>query len=576
MKLAAVPQKPVGVETKVARDFTKEYVVPNSYSLTQQKILSNTIDDVETEVSFRAYDKMENDSTITKIKQILVTSVLADDLQFAPGSTEEQVGAKEYETYVQVMELCERTISGLDKPYRDTMQQLFGNSIKYGHGVAEVEFEYRRDAPSSNPKKDVPVKGRLSSMWSGFSNWWKGNKLEAAEEDNGSGTISKPVLSGEKTRLMPSGIKVKPRNSTRFVVDDFMNVLGLAPANKAKAGLKWDEIVDRDKFLVLTLNKQDEDPRGRSLYRPAFNWWNIKSQLPAEILRFILEESVPKAVGTLPPDMPAFEFERDSEGNIVYDDPDTKKIPRMKTGAESFKGQIEGFRSGSGAVIPHGATLKPYKQGLTGTGDAAIWPVLMKVLKNEMEESVLLQTLAQSEGEHQARSASEQVAEVLYNLVFWIRWQISMVTLIDLCSVTVRMNLGEWALRYMPLISLGDFVRRDWVSELDALSNAYFQGFIDDSQRAELMSWLNMPKPGPSRQELGLEAAAKQDVNGQPSQPNTNRPDKQAGTDKRNENNGTEKKKNVKQNTGRGPINPMGNNTRWFRRFTSGVRTSGN
>lgn len=556
------------VNSKPVFDPEKTYVTASSYSAKQTRVLAQTTDDVETEVSFRAYDRMENDSTITKVKRILLTSVLTDEIQFAPGATEETVGKEEYDTYVYVMEMCERILQGLDAPYRDTLEQLFGNSIKYGHGIAEVTYEYRMDAPNTKPSDTDDPKAPKASRWDKLTSLWRTPQIESKDGS------TKPLLKGEHLRLMPKTIKVKPRNTTQFVVDDFMNVLGLVPINNNRANLKLDEIISREKFMVLTMNKRDEDPRGTSLYRPAFNWYNLKAQVPAEMLRFILEESVPKAVGTLPQDMPPFEYERDANGTILYEEDGV--TPKMLTGAESFKRQIEGFRSGGGAVIPYGATLQPYKKGLTGSGDAEIFNKILKIINNEIENSVLLQTLAQSEGEHQARSASEQVAEVLYNLVFWIRWQVAMVTLIDLCSVTVKMNLGEWALRYMPIISLGDFVRRDWVSELEAIADAYFKGFIDDSQRAELMAWLNLPKPGPSRQELNVEAVAKQDVNGQPSQPNNNRPDKQDGTATRNEGNGTEKKNANKKTKsfGIGPVNAMGDNSRWFRFHKNSVRTS--
>lgn len=565
-------KRPEGIKslsgTTTVFDPEKTYVTASSYSAKQSRVLAQTTDEVELDISFRAYERMENDSAITKVKRILLTSVLTDEIQFAPGATEETVGKEEYETYVYVMEMCERIIEGLDAPYRDTLEQLFGNSIRYGHGIAEVTYEYRMDAPNTKPTEDPETKKPKATRWDKITSFWRTQERIEAKEPG-----TKPLLKGEQLRLMPATIKVKPRNTTQFVVDDFMNVLGLVPINKDRANLRFDEIISREKFMVLTMNKKDEDPRGTSLYRPAFNWYNLKAQVPAEMLRFILEESVPKAVGTLPPDMPPFEYERDTNGNIIYEEDGV--TPKMLTGAESFKRQIEGFRSGGGAVIPHGATLQPYKKGLTGSGDAEIFNKILKIINNEIENSVLLQTLAQSEGEHQARSASEQVAEVLYNLVFWIRWQVAMVTLIDLCSVTVKMNLGDWALRYMPIISLGDFVRRDWVSELEAIADAYFKGFIDDSQRAELMAWLNLPKAGQSRQEVNAEAVAKQDVNGQPSQPNNNRPDKQTGTKNRNDGNGTEKRNAQTTNTGIGLIDPLGHNTRWVRFHKSGLRTGG-
>lgn len=561
----SLPKRPDNVELRTVNDPTEQYVVPDGYSMRQRRVLMGTNDDVEVEVDLRTYDLMENDSAIIKCKRILITGVLSDEMQMAPGATEDEVGSEDYATYVKVMEFCQRSVKGLDRPFRETLEQLLGNAIKYGHGVAEIEWEYRMDGFSSGPDEEptpsVPNASILQKlgMFMGLSD----SPIQAADTKT---KLTRPVLQQETIRLMPKSIKVKPRGSTRFVVDNFMTVLGLVPRFKQGASISWDAIIDREKFLVLTLHKEDEDPRGKSSYRPAFNWVNIKNQMPAEMLRYVLEEIVPKAVAILPPDNQSFEMERDSEGNVVYEDPDTKKIPKMITPAESFKRQIENFRGGSGAVIPHGAELKPYKGGLTGSSDAGIFSGIIKILNDEIENSILLQTLAQSEGSHQARSASQQVAELLHNLIFWIRWVMAMMTITDLLETTVRNNLGEWAIAYIPQVSLGDFVRRDWGSDLEHVADAYFKGFLDDSQRAELMSWLNLPRPGPSRSQLAAEqldkapeTPSKQDVNGQPIQPNQNRPDKQAGNKNRNAGNGTEKK-NVKshETIGLGPLDSLG------------------
>lgn len=579
MALQAVPKRPDGIQplgSRIITDKLNPYVTANGYTVGQQRVLMQSSDEVELELSFRAYDNMENDGTIIKSKRILLTNVLADDFQMSPGATAEQVGPDEHELYTDVMEFCERVIDGLDCPLRDTLEQHMGNAVKYGHGIAEIEWEYRLDSPATDPVPDTKPSKLTTALhrakhWLGFT-----DTITAGS----GGDIQKPILKNERTRLMPSSLKVKPRNATRFVVDDYMNVLGLVPTKQSPL-IAWNEIIDREKFMVLTFGKQDEDPRGVSMYRQALNWYNLKTQIPSEMLRFILEESVPKAVGTLPKDMPAFEFERDDNGNIIYEDPDTKKIPKMLTGAESFKRQIEGFRSGGGAVIPYEATLKPFKTA-AGSSDADLFPKILKTINDAMEESILLQTLAQSEGEHQARSAAQQVAEILYNLIFWLKWKISMMVLMDLLAVAVRVNFGDWAVRYLPQVSLGDFARRDWIAELEAYADAYFKGFIDDSQRPELMALMNLPKPGESRQEanirMGIESGqTNQDVNGNPITPNNKRPDKQAGTQNRNAGNGTEKKKkNARtKTTGFGPSNVLGHHTGWFRRHTGNIRASG-
>lgn len=569
-KVLSMPVRPNGVRVKPVGDLSREYITVDGYSTYQQRILGPTVDEVEIEVDLSTYDRMENDATIAKAKRIIITQVLADELQFAPGATEDEVGAEEYETYVEVMEFCQRVIGGLERPFRETLEQILGNGIRHGHGIAEIEWEYRLDGTSTKPA-DVRTpranKSRFTAMFEKFG-FFSAEKYE--DTSNGSGAIQRPALKAQETRLMPKSIKVKPRGAAQFVVDEYLNILGMVPRNRNSLnGLNWDEVVRRDKFMVLTMNKQDEDPRGRSSYRPAFNWFNLKSQVPAEMLRFILEESVPKAVGTLPPDSPPFEFERDENDNIIYEtDPvtgDLTSTPKMLTAAESMGRQIKSFRSGSGAVIPHGAKLEPFKKN---SNDADFFQKVLKVIDDQMENAILLQVLAQSEGQHQARSAAQQVAELLHSLVFWIRWLLAVMTTSDILETAVRLNLGEWALRYMPYVSLGDFVRRDWAQDLEVIAKAYFQGFIDDSQRAELMAWLNMPRPGPSRQELMQDAIAEPDMNGEPVKPNRSRPDKQDGNKNRNAGNGTEKKQNGnnKNNTnsinGFSPLNILGHHGR--------------
>lgn len=542
-----MPARPVGIGHRpIMNDMTTPYIVAGGFSAGQQRVLVGTTDDIETQVDLRTYEVMEHDSTIIKTKKILTTGVLADDMQLAPGATEDEVGSDEYQVYELIMQFCERMIDGLDSPYRDSLDQLLGNSIRYGHGIAETEWEYRLDGFSAAPpdKAQQNSGSTVKSMWQRFG-YFFGLGTEAPQATVSDSVLKRPTLTSQQTRLMPSSVKVKPRGAARFVVDDYMNVLGLMPRRRAFNGptLAWDGIVDRDKFLILTMNKQDEDPRGKSFYRAAVNWYNVKTQMPSEILRLVLEEIVPKAIAVLAENAQPFEIDRDKDNNVIWEDPDTKQVPQMISAAESLRFILENFRSGSGAVIPHGTELRPFKTHTAGT-DADLVGSIIKLLDDQMENSILLQTLAQSEGEHQARSASEQVAELLHNLIFWIRWQIGMMTLTDFFEVGVRINFGEWAIRYLPKVSLGDFVRRDWGADLTAVATAYFQGFLDDTQRGELMAWLNLPKPGESRASL-----AQQDINGEPVQPNSNRPDKQPGNIDRNKGNGTEKKNDTSKPT---------------------------
>lgn len=512
------PKKPEGLhQVKVINEPTRNFIVagPSYSGAIGKKTLATTNDEVEVEVSLKQYETMENDPVITKVKKIIITNVLSDEMQLAPRRTEAQVGQDEYKIYLKIMDFCQRIADGLDRPYRETAEQILGNGVGHGHGIAEIEWGYRLDEDVERPEDPRLLKAKKVGFFSRAISYFY-----AAEE--APPETKKTLFGKNKTRLLPKSIKVKPRGAARFVVDDYMNILGLAPRITLGTQLRYDQIIDRNKFMILTLNKRDEDPRGKSSYRPAFNWYNLKSQLPSELLRFILEESVPKAVATLPENAAPYEVERDEKGNIVYED-DAQTQPKMITAAESMKRAIESYRSGSGIVIPHGATMKPYKTGLTGSTDAMLFSVIIKIIDDQIENAILLQTLAQSEGEHQARSASQQVAELLNNLVFWIKRLMAVMTQKDLFETAVVYNFGEWARKYVPQVSFGDFVRRDWGADLTTLANAYDKKFLDDTQRAELMQWLNLPPPGPSERELGLDQSQQQ-----PPAP----PDKNRGTEK--------------------------------------------
>lgn len=519
---------------KMGKDLSGTFVVARSGR--DNTILSSMLDDVERELDPTIYDKMDRDPTIYKARKILITSVLSDELACAPGATEAQVGEEEFQKYVWAMEFCERLIKGLETPIRDTMEQMFSNAFKQGHSISELEWVWREDIPNTH-EKEKPVAEKRSGI---LAVWDMMFAKGTAEIEKPSHPASKNVMGQKALRLMVKRAKVKPRGTVNFLVDNYMNVIGFVPKIKSYTKLRWDTVLPVEKFMYLTMNKQNEDPRGVSSYRPAFTWYNLKRQIPTEMLRYILEEIVPKSVGTLPENIKDFIEERDDAGNTVYHDDGS--TPKLITAAEAMGRQLEALRSGSGAVIPFGATLKPYKSGLTGSNDGNLFAKILKIINDEMENALLLQTLAQSEGEHQARSASQQVAEVLYNLIFWSRWLLAMMVTTHIFEPALRMNFGEWAVKYCPMVSLGDFVRRDWIKELEAIADAYFKGLIDDSQRPELMAWLNLPKPGPSRQEMTMEASAKQDINGEAVPNNDKRPDKQPGNDKRNDGNGTEKK----------------------------------
>jgi hypothetical protein len=89
-----MPMRGEGIKPLVRKDWDREFIVVDGYSVSQQRVLSTTIDDVEIEVDLSTYDRMERDSTIAKAKRILLTNVLSDELQMAPGATDDRRSSK--------------------------------------------------------------------------------------------------------------------------------------------------------------------------------------------------------------------------------------------------------------------------------------------------------------------------------------------------------------------------------------------------------------------------------------------------------------------------------------------------
>lgn len=522
----------------------KEYVTINGYDRNVITTLMSNLDEVELAAGLDIYERVVKDPTVAKDRDIMITGTLADDLQLAAGVTQEEAGSDaEYENYLNVLKLCERMIASPAQPMREILAQLLSNGTGFGNGLAEVVWDWRpADEKVKLPK--APANKGFGARFKAFIS----RPFMKAEESKPVKVEPEMPQIKQNMWLLPISIKVKPRHSYRYVVDEYCNLLGVVQANRAVSGFNGlvfnlSEVIRRDKFLIYTHDKQDNDPRGQSRYRRVYNFWNLKQQIPKEFLRFLLQEAVPSAVGTLPPNASAFEPELDEEGNIVYED-EARTRPKMIPVVLSFRNIIKGFRSSTGAVIPDGAKLEPFKKSGESTGQ--VFPNALKACDKQMEAALLLQELAQSEGEHQARAASITHADILGGLFFWFRWNLCMMLLYDFFATGVKYNMGEWALKYLPQISLGDSERRDWVEELKALADAYFKGFVDDTQRAALMASLNMPKPGKSRQEQAAEAQT--DINGNPSPQNGARPDKQPANRDRNNGNGTPKKGAVTDN----------------------------
>jgi hypothetical protein len=534
------PQAPPGIQRVYGPEvFGDEFITPEGYTWNARQVLGPTAPDIEMHVGPELFAEMSRDNTIYKCRGILKDGVLQDDLQFAPGATEDEAAdSTQYKLFVQGQHFAQRVISGLDEPYWVSLGQMLDLGWEQGHAIAETVWEEVMDEPirKTEPSK---VKGIAARAVSGtraiLSGFFRG---AATDEPKPVGPKRRTkILDRPKVRLMPKRIKVKPHGAALFCVDAFRNVLGLVPAWLSGRASVYQptDLLSRDKFLVFTNDPRANDPRGMSAYWPLVNWYGLKKFIPRNYLKYLLQEALPIPVMNLPEKATGWYFQTDPlTGQPIMEDGRPKFISAVESGQRT----IEGMYNGKGLVVPFDVKVTPY-QGNPSKGD--VFPKALEEVNGQMEDAFLMQRLAQSTSPKQSKSAAQVHEGRLGQRFFWYKRVLAMMTLYDLIAVAFRVNLGDWALAYLPLLSFGDYENRDWNETLKVIAQAYFWGFIDDTMRVELCAWMGLPKPGPSRFELGATTGAVPDINGNPVAQNDQRPDKQPGQKGRNDGNSTPK-----------------------------------
>lgn len=551
------PLAPQGVQPRVhdiRETVGQEYIAENGANFYWPTPSTRVLDPTAWSVARRAtpelFAEMSRDATIHKSVRILIGGVLTDDLQFASGATEEEAADEtEFQFFTQVQTFAERVIKGLEDPIWRTLEMMMADGCEQGHSICESNWEERLDEPihATGPRKKATSTSQQASSEARpglFGRVFGTRKAAAGDVNADPNAPKKPgpkrrtkILDRPKVRLMPRNLKVKPFGSALFAIDAYLNVLGIIPAWTGRTNYNVLDVISRDKFLVFTVNPRNNDPRGISAYWPLIEWWSLKQTIPFNFRKYLSQEALPIPILELPQSAQGWYFAKGPDGKPVMED----GKPKFITAEESARITIENMYNGKGVVVPHDVTIKPYEGS---SSKAKVFPESLNTIDGQMEGGFLMQRLAQSTSD--TGSASTKGAEVqegrLTDQFFWYKRILATMLLYDLIVVAIRVNLGVWAIPYLPIISLGDAEKRDWADDLKTISQAYFWGFIDDTMRAELCAWLGLPKPGPSRFETnGGAGVATPDANGNPVVQNPNRPDKQPDQKGRNDGNSTPK-----------------------------------
>jgi hypothetical protein len=464
-----VPPVPV-VPPPTPRELTTEYVSGGAIAAyaALARTLPPAIDDLTTDFGDDLYERMMVDPTIAKCVAIFKAAILEDGIDLNPAITDD--ADPDYELATLIRDEAEAMLDDLETSLDDVLWDM-ADHLAFGNVVAEQRYQ-----------------------------------LQRGHVDN-------------RQLLQLIALKPKPRRTYAFVVDAYMNVVGLLAALPGQSAVVGQTTVDpattpnilpREKFAVATFRPRKSDPRGTSILRPAYDpWWRKRQMLP-EWLKFLTQFGSPSIWGTTPekaqtePPLDSYgNPELDGSGTLsppytptadvpVLTDPLEERPPQLTgtytmTPEQRLAAAIMEFRGGTALAVPYGTELHALE--MQGKGEAFIYA------KGDMDRdivgAILTQTLATEEGQHQARAAAEVHQDVLATLVHQAKRGIVRMLTRDVLRQWVRYNWGDRAAHLVPSVSLGHTSPQDQAAFIVSLAQAGYQ--LHASQFPELDEIANLP-----------------------------------------------------------------------------------
>jgi hypothetical protein len=397
---------PVAGAKKVKRpDPRLEYVTGGKNRSSDDPLaLPESIDDLTRAFGFSAYDAMMAIPAVSSSINTLKLGIMAGDLQLTethPAAYYRKTITAEQKASSDIKGFCERMLNRVPGLRGSLLQML--DATLYGNKLAEMTADVATTGP-------------------------------------------------DRGKLVLKTLTVKHRKSWLFVVDNSLNVKGILARNGGER--QGYQILPPEKFMWLTWMPHNNDPRGSSAARTAYNPGNMTVQMYAEYFRYAKQFASPSVIGKPDPDS---ENVVDDAGNVI--------TPTMV-----LLSQLELFGNGSALVVPAGAEIQVVLP--QGNGEAFLKG--FSFLDRQMVFGILGQTRATMEAEHGSKADSEQGDDILDLIIAYGRDNFGDTIRNQMLKPLVSANFGEEASDlYTPYVYFGSNNPKDRVSGWNALANLY-------------------------------------------------------------------------------------------------------
>lgn len=438
----------VGTSAVLTADPRRQYVSAGAYAWYQNyaRSLPWAFDDLTIDFGDDIYERMAFDAQIAACLTIYKASVIEEGLSLAPALDDSD--ADGYDLSKEILGYCERVIDDLSPSIDDTLWMML-DAAAYGNKVAELAY---------------------------------------ADERTYTG----------KLRVSLTGIKPKPRRVSAFVVDTYMNVLGLvalipgigAPVQTGTILAldnpgKIPNLLPRSKFAILTFRPRDTDPRGTSILRPAYTAWWTKMQTWPEYLKYLAQFASPGLIGYTAPNadyLPAL----DSDGNLTGGAASSPEQIMVNT--------LTNFRNGAVLAFTNGSKV----DSIQSQGEGRAFLTAFEAYDKQISKGILTQTLATGEGKSGTRAQGQVHQDVLTTLVRQGRRAVVRMLKRDVLRQLVELNYGpKAAFELTPKPSLGQVEQQDFASTAGAIASLKTASYLDPSQFPEIDEMLNLPARDP-------------------------------------------------------------------------------
>lgn len=434
----------VGNAGLVTADPRRQYVAGSglAWYSNYARSLPWAFDDLTSDFGDDYYERMLFDAVVSSCVTIYKASVLEEGIALAPAVSDKD--ADGYDKAKLLLEYCERVLSDIDPSMDDTLWGML-DACAYGNKVAELNWDDDR-------------------TYSGMRH------------------------------LKLTSIKVKPRRSTAFVVDTYLNVLGLV-ARIPGIGVpvqtgtilaiadpgQLDNLLPRSKFAVLTFRPKDNDPRGTSILRPANTAWYNKMQTWPEYLKYLAQFASPGLIGFTP----------EGAESAPLLDGDGNPIGTLASPEQLMVNTMAAWRNGAALAFAGGSAVTVVQS----QGEGRAFLAAFDEYDRQISKAILTQTLATGEGQHQARAAARSHQDVLTTLVRQGRRAVVRMLTRDVLRQMIRFNFGEQAaLEFTPKVSLGEVENQDWGARAAGIAALTTAQYLDPSQFPAIdQSMLDLP-----------------------------------------------------------------------------------